>query len=307
MPLGPVIEKIKQALGDKVRENVLLAPLTSYRIGGPAQLMVTPTDEQDLVALMETCAGLDIPIAILGGGTNILVGDAGIRGITINMAQGFKTIDSRPDKADLLVTCGASLLLADVLEYCIKQEITGFEFASGIPGTLGGAIRGNAGTAHGAIADVLHSVNLVTENGARRTLKRKDLTYRYRGLELEGRSIVTGGVLLLKKGSGENIREKRDKIIAWRRNKQPWDLPSAGSTFINPPAGSAGRMIEQAGCKGMTVGGAQVSQKHANFIVNTGTARAADVMELIDKVRRSVFEKFGVLLETEIKFVGENR
>ena len=307
MPLEAMRKKLQAAFGDKARKNVTLAPMTSFGIGGPADLLVAPADEQDLMKLMAIVQGPEIPFTVLGGGSNILVMDGGIRGVTVWMGQGFKRIEARTQGDAVLVSCGASLTTAEVLAYCIAQDLAGFEFASGIPGTLGGAIRGNAGTRDGAMGHVIRQICFVDEGGSLVTLPREKLSFRYRGLDLAGRFVITSGVLELRPGSGDMVREKRDKIIQWRRERQPYDLPSAGSVFVNPEEGSAGRMIEQAGCKGWRVGGAQVSEKHANFIVNTGGATAANVLELIDRVRRCVFDKFGVLLETEINVVGEGR
>lgn len=306
MTLGPLVEKLKETFGGKVREHVPLAPMTTYRIGGPADLLFSPENETDLQMLMGMIAGRDVDLTVIGGGSNLLVGDLGIRGITIWMGRGFSHLDSTVEGGDMMVSCGASLTTDEVLDYCIEKQITGFEFAAGIPGTIGGAIRGNAGTRDGAIGDVTHTVTYVNEEGALLTLKRDQLHFRYRGLVVQGRFIVTRAVLKLRPGVGEQVRARRDKIIQWRKDRQPYDLPSAGSVFVNPEGSSAGRLIDEAGCKGLTVGGARVSEKHANFILNTGNARAADVLELIDQVRRRVFESCGVLLETEIKIVGEN-
>jgi UDP-N-acetylmuramate dehydrogenase len=305
MPLGPITEQIKTTFGDKVRENEPLAPMTTYKIGGPADLLLIPEGVEDLQKLLAICTGHDVPITVLGGGSNLLIQDGGIRGITIWMNRGFRKLEKRIVDDRIFVTCGASRENSELLEFCIEHGIAGMEFASGVPGTVGGGIKGNAGTRDGAFGDVVYRLCYVNRNGKLIKKKREDLSFRYRGLEIDGRFIIVEAELLLKPGQGEKVREKRDKIIAWRKAKQPWEFPSAGSVFVNPDCGSAGRMVEQSGCKGMTIGGAQVSDCHANFIVNVGGATAADVLTLIDRVRRKVFDQFGVLLETEIQVVGE--
>jgi UDP-N-acetylmuramate dehydrogenase len=307
MPLGPLIEKLKKAFGDKVRENAPLASLTTYNIGGPAELLFTPENEEDLQLLMGICAGHDIGITVIGGGSNMLIADGGIRGITIWMDEKFSEIEADKHDDYIDVTCGSSLPLADVIEFCIAQDIGGIEFASGVPGSVGGAIRGNAGTRDGAIGGVVEHLTYINEGGARIEKSRDDLNFQYRSLRLEGRFVITKSVLRLKHGDGNRVREKRDKIVKWRKTRQPYDLPSAGCVFVNPDTCSAGRLIEEAGCKGMRVGGAEVSDKHANFIVNNGNATAKDVLELVDQVRRKVFDKSGVLLETELRVVGESK
>lgn len=307
MPLGPLIEKFKQTFGEKVRLDVLLAPLTTFRIGGPADLLFMPENEQDLQLLMKMCAGHEIEIMTLGGGSNILIADGGIRGITVWMGKGFEHLEEQRQGEQVFVSCGASNTTAQVLDLCVERNIEGFEFAAGIPGTIGGAVRGNSGTRDGAIGNVCDSVTIVNRKGALITLKGEKLKFRYRGLDIEGRFVITRCVLKLRAGQGEKVREKRDKIIRWRKERQPYEMPSAGSVFLNLDKGSAGRLIEQAGCKGMRVGGAVVSEKHANFIINDKNATAADVLALIDQVRRKVFQKFGVLLEDEIRVVGESK
>lgn len=307
MSLGPLVEKLKNIFGEKLRENAPTAPLTTYKIGGTADWLFAPSQVADLQALMEIITGHDVPVTILGGGSNTLVGDGGIRGVTIYMGESFKQISHQNIDGEIFLSCGASLEMAKIIDYCIQNDIAGLEFASGIPGSLGGALRGNAGTRDGAIGDVAHQISYVDHEGLLVVLPRENIEYRYRGLELKGRSIITSAVLKLKVGSGEKLRLKREKIINWRHSRQPYDMPSAGCVFINPEKASAGRLIDEAGCKGMVVGKAEVSAKHANFIVNTGGATASDVLELIKKIRDRVFEKEGILLETEIKIVGESK
>ncbi len=208
MTLGPLLPKLKKAFGSKVKEQVVLAPMTTYNIGGPTDLLFTPESDQDLQLLMGIIHGHDVELTVIGGGSNLLVGDKGIRGITIWMKQGFSRIDSVEEGEDVLVSCGASLTTDEVLDYCIKRDISGFEFASGIPGTIGGAVRGNAGTRDGAIGDVAFEVVYVDEGGALLNLKKENLRFRYRGLDVQGRFIVTQVVLKLKRGSGDNSGER---------------------------------------------------------------------------------------------------
>ena len=307
MTLGPLIYKFKETFGEKVRLDVPLAPLTTFKIGGPADLLFTPENDQDLQLLMKMCAGHEINITSLGGGSNLLIADGGIRGITIWMGKGFRQLEEQSKGSSVLVACGASVTTTEVLDFCIEKNIEGFEFAAGIPGTIGGAIRGNSGTRDGAIGNVCESVTIINRKGKLITLKGEQLKFRYRGLDIEGRFVITRCELSLRAGHGEKVRVKRDNIIRWRKERQPYDMHSAGCVFVNPDRGPAGRLIDQAGCKGMRIGGAVVSDKHANFIINEKNATAADVLALIDKVRRRVFEKFGVLLEDEVRVVGESK
>jgi len=301
------VEKLKEAFGEKLLEKAPVAHLTTYKIGGSADWLFTPRDVDDLCLMFRIIAGHGVPVTILGGGSNTLVLDGGIRGVTVYMGKSFTKISHQVQGENVFLKSGVSQSLSKILDYCEKNNISGLEFASGIPGSFGGAVYGNAGTKDGAICDVVHRISYVDKDGELLFLPRERIEYKYRGLELKGRCVITEAVLKLKVGSGEKLKEKREKIISWRQSRQPYDLPSAGCVFINPDKGSAGRIIDKAGLKGLKIGNARISSRHANFIVNRGGATAADILALIEMVRKKVFEKEGILLETEIKIVGEGR
>ncbi len=242
-----------------------------------------------------------MPYFILGNGSNLLVGDEGIDGAVISLRK--KMSDIRCEGSELCAECGA--LLSRVATVAVENELCGFEFASGIPGSVGGAVYMNAGAYGSEMSEIIKSVDYVDKDGNIRTTDSADCGFGYRKSAFAERGdIILGCRLALSKGRAEEIRAKMNELTQRRVTKQPIDKPSAGSVFKRPEGHFAGGLIEQAGLKGFSVGGAQVSEKHAGFIINTGGATAADVIKLIHHIQKTVFDKFGVRLETEVKTVG---
>jgi len=274
---------------------------TTFRVGGPADLMYFPACEEQLAAALSAAKEHGVPSLVMGNGSNMLVRDGGIRGLVIVLGARFAEINV--DGEMITVQAGASM--ARLAAAAQAAELTGLEFAAGIPGTLGGGCAMNAGAYGGQLSDTLVDAR-VYMNGEIRTLTLEEMQMGYRTT----RPLREGGVVLsarfrLQKDDGEAIMARMTDLNARRRDKQPLNFPSAGSTFKRPEGYFAGALIEQAGLKGVSIGGAQVSEKHAGFIINTGNATAADILALIEHVQRVVCERFGVELETEVRIIGE--
>jgi UDP-N-acetylmuramate dehydrogenase len=256
----------------------------------------------ELSRLLEFCHSHDLPILVLGGGFNLLVRDAGVRGVVVRLA-GLRSLALQgPGR----IRAGAGVSHSQLTRFALEHEVGGLEFGVGIPGTVGGWIAMNAGIRGREMRDVVDSVELCDSRGALRVLTAGEVGFRYRGT-----SLPTGAVVLAATFRGDptpaaEIRERQRRHLAQRRATQPIDQPSCGSVFVNPPGDFAGRLIEAAGLKGAREGGAQISELHANFIVNTGGARAADVLALIERARSEVQRTAGVTLETEVKLAGES-
>lgn len=293
-------KKISEHFPQRIRREVALASYTTWRIGGAAEFFFRPENSEECAVAISLAREYDIPVAILGGGSNVLISDQGIAGLVIHMSQ-MKTVSWLEQG----VVVGAGYSLPKLAQMAAQKELAGLEFAAGIPGTLGGAVLMNAG-AHGSeMAEVVAAVSVVTPEGEIRDLPGSQLDFAYRSSALKGSGqLITEIKLILKPGNQAASKELMAKILAARKEKQPYQYPNAGSVFKNPPQDAAGRLIEEAGGKGLTVGGAQVSTKHANFIVNLGGATADDVFKLIKEVQALVFQKFGFLLETEIVMLG---
>lgn len=274
---------------------------TSFRVGGPADLYVRPADLPSLVAALDILAGAGLPVLVVGLGTNLLVRDGGIRGAVVSTALlgGWHLEGDR-----LVARCGSAL--SGLARATARAGWSGLEFAAGIPGTLGGAVAMNAG-AHGAcLADVLERVTVLGDSGPL-TLGRDEAGFAYRDSRVRREKlVVTEAVLRLRPTSPAQAEERIRQVLRARAESQPRGVPSAGSFFRNPPGMAAGALIEQAGCKGMRVGGAEVSPVHANFLVNRGGASARDVLTLAARVRDRVAERFGIWLEPEVEVVGED-
>lgn len=306
MTTGHIHDRLKQIFGDRCEFDVSMASLTTWQVGGPADCLVRPIALDEIAAVMRLCAEFQLPVRVVGNGSNLLILDGGLRGVTMLIRQGFDRFEPRfaaDDRVELIV--GAALSMARVVDLCATQGIAGLEFLAGIPGTVGGGVRMNAGTRENDVSGVLTEIELVDADGKVRRVPRDKLVYRYRGLAYDGPFIVTEARLALRRGDPAAIAEAVRTNIACRRDRQPYDLPSAGSTFKNPEGRFAWELIESSGLKGLRIGGAQVSEKHGNFLVNTGNATAADLLALIERVRQIVFEKTGVMLEPEVKIWGE--
>ncbi len=272
---------------------------TSFRIGGPAEVMAFPKNADELSSLLKMSAILDYNIAILGAGTNILAPDAGIKGLVVCLKDCFGGI-SRLD--DCLIRVSAGVTMSRAAVYAASAGLSGLEFAHGIPGTVGGGVYMNAGAYGGEIADVCQSVDVMDMYGNIRTYSKEDMEFSYRHSCIAEQSlIVLSAVFSLQKKSETEIREKMQELLQRRKISQPLDLPSAGSAFKRPESGYAAALIDQAGLKGFRIGGAAVSEKHAGFIVNLGGATAEDVKAVLASVSDIVLEKKGIQLEPEVR------
>lgn len=285
-----------------VTEDELLSRHTSFGIGGPADVFVVPSDARVLGEAMRISSDAGIEPLILGNGTNLIVRDSGVRGVVVKIAGALDHIATEGSLA--IVEAGATL--GSVCFSCAQKGLAGMEFAAGIPGTLGGALVMNAGANGGEIGEVTKWVEIVTPDGSVTRLEREDLHFEYRQSSLKGaEGAVVRAALRLEPDQPTEIHRRLCDKIAVRCARQPVSLASAGCIFKRPNDDFAGRLLEEAGAKGMRVGDAAVSSKHANFVVNLGEATAADVLKLIENVRGLVYDKSGVVLEPEVCIVGE--
>lgn len=291
--------------GGEVLWQQSMAEYTTYKVGGPAQAMVFPCGIKELGGLLDGVRKLDIPWRLIGGGSNILVSDQGLSGVTIVLNKGFSAKTVVGDVGDsVLVKVESGSSLASFVNWCMDQGLTGMEFAVGIPGSVGGALVMNAGAFGGEISKVLSVVTLMDEQGNVVTKEASEMNYTYRNWGEEEGQIALEGLFLLRRGDTQAIKTSCRKILEFRRSHQPIG-PSCGSFFKNPAGGeSAGSLIEKAGLKGTRVGGAEVSTKHANFLLNTGSATSEDLVRLMQLVQSEVKEKYGIFLEPEVKLLG---
>lgn len=275
----------------------------TFRVGGPADVMAFPKNEEELSFLFSAARAEQTPVTVIGNGSNLIVKDRGIRGLTIVLGEDFSGISVQGNE----ITASAGELLSRIARTAYNHSLTGLEFASGIPGSLGGGMAMNAGAYGGQLSDVCVSARVLDpETGEVRECSASELELGYRtSMPLKTRRIVTSATFRLTEGKKEEILKTMEDLNARRREKQPLAYPSAGSTFKRPEGYFAGALIEGAGLKGASVGGAQVSMLHAGFIINTGNATAADILSLISHVQNTVFEKYGVNLETEVRVLGE--
>ena len=275
---------------------------TTFRVGGPADFFVTPKAKEEVRDVIRICKEAGMPYYIIGNGSNLLVSDAGYRGVIVQIYKEMNEVKVEGD----LVKAQAGALLSGIAAKALGAELSGFEFASGIPGTIGGACVMNAGAYGGEMKDVLESVTVLTGEGKIIELGRNELELGYRTSVIAKKGyIVLGAVLKLERGDGEKIKTYMDELKEKRVTKQPLEYPSAGSTFKRPEGYFAGKLIEDAGLRGFQVGGAQVSEKHCGFVINRDHATAADIMELMRQVQIRVKENSGVDLEPEVKRVGD--
>ena len=275
---------------------------TTFRVGGPADFFVTPKAKEEVRDVVRICKEAGMPYYIIGNGSNLLVSDAGYRGVIVQIYKEMNEVKVEGD----LVKAQAGALLSGIAAKALGAELSGFEFASGIPGTIGGACVMNAGAYGGEMKDVLESVTVLTGEGKIIELGRNELELGYRTSVIAKKGyIVLGAVLKLERGDGEKIKTYMDELKEKRVTKQPLEYPSAGSTFKRPEGYFAGKLIEDAGLRGFQVGGAQVSEKHCGFVTNRDHATAADIMELMRQVQIRVKENSGVDLEPEVKRLGD--
>lgn len=290
----------------KVLFDEPMARHTSLKVGGPAEYFVAPENIEDVRTLVGKAEENHIPWLVMGCGTNLLVKDSGIRGMVItmiNMKQKVQSPLQSDDVAEVSVLAGTRL--GTLCRFAMDNGLSGMNFALGIPGTVGGAIRMNAGTAKGEIADVIDRINILEPSGSINEYSKNDMVFSYRNLNIKNiaQPVILEGAFTLKKGDPDAIKKEAETFLAHRKTNQPSGA-SAGSFFKNPPSSHpAGKLIDMAGLKGTQMGGAKISEKHANFIMNTGSASADDVLKLMAIVQEKVFQEFNVRLEPEVKIV----
>lgn len=285
-----------------IKENEPMKSHTSFKIGGVADVFVSPTTKEQLVDAIRICKENQVPYYIIGNGSNLLVSDKGFRGVIIEVSKNLSEIRREGN----LIIAEAGALLARIAKTAESADLTGFEFAHGIPGTLGGAITMNAGAYDGEMKDVILQAQIIDEQGQIQTLTKDELELGYRTSIIQKKGcIVLEAVIELQPGNKEEITAKMKDLAGRRKDKQPLEYPSAGSTFKRPVGHFAGKLIMDGDLRGYQVGGAQVSEKHCGFVINKGDATCEDVMELIAHVQKVVKERFNVELEAEVRIIGE--
>jgi len=302
-----VVKELARLVKGKLLFNVPLSRHTSLKVGGYADIMVYPAGLEELLNIIRYSTGQAIPYFILGAGTNLLVRDGGIRGMVIKLTRSFRKItlmQTNGDQLSLQAEAGASL--RRLLAVCLDKELAGLEITSGIPGSLGGAWAMNAGAQGKEMGDVTEAITLLTPQGVVEEKQSPGIAFSYRKLHLAPGTVILKGLLRVRRGSRDTLMSAVEEISRRRWETQPLSLPSAGSVFKNPPGHAAGKLLEQAGFKGRLAGRAQVSEKHANFIVNLGGARAKDILTLMEIMQRGVYEETGIELEPELQVVGED-
>lgn len=294
----------KKIPASRIIKDADMSRYTSFKAGGRADLLVMPADCDELVYITKTLNAEGVPYMIIGNGSNILVKDGGYRGVIVRIGDGFSDIRTEGDS----IIAGAGALMSQVARKALEAELTGFEFASGIPGSIGGGVFMNAGAYGGEIADVIEYATVLEKaTGSIRvmTASELELSYRHSALQQSGDTVLDVK-LSLKKGRYGDIAEEMKTLTARRNDKQPVQYPSAGSFFKRPEGYFAGKLIQDAGLKGLSVGGAKVSSKHSGFIINTGTATASDILSLMRLVQNTVYDRFGVMMEPEVRIIGED-
>lgn len=287
-------------------ENILLEePMhkhTTFRVGGPAEVFVTVDNKEQLEKIIKYLNLVERPYFILGNGSNLLVGDKGYRGVIIRLGGEFTALKTEGN----LLTAGASVLLSAAAREAMENGLTGMEFASGIPGSIGGGVKMNAGAYDGEMRQIVESVQVMYKDGSILDLDNDTMEFGYRNSMIKNRPYVVLQVSLrLQPGNKEEILARMNELAARRKEKQPLEFASAGSTFKRPEGYFAGKLIMDSGLRGARIGGAQISEKHCGFVINDGTAIAADIAELIQEVVETVRDKFGVTLEPEVIFLGD--
>jgi UDP-N-acetylmuramate dehydrogenase len=297
-----IYDKLKDFISeDRIKINEPMKNHTSFQIGGACDILVLPRSQSEIKKIIDLCRENQTPFFVMGNGTNLLIKDSGIRGVVIKLAQNFNDI-----KVDgNIITCKAGVAMSAISRAALENSLSGLEFANGIPGSVGGACVMNAGAYGGEMADVVKKVKVMDFEGNVYEMSKDQIGYSYRKSSLQkGDKILLEVEMELKPGNYDEIKSKMEKCMSLRRQKQPLNMPSAGSAFKRPKDNYAGLLIEKAGLKGYSIGGAMVSDLHAGFIVNTGNATCADVEALLNHVKKVVKEKFNIELEPEIKIRG---
>lgn len=297
-----LISDIRSALpGLETHENEPMSAHCSFRIGGPARLMACPASGAEAAALLRLLREADAPVELMGKGTNLLVADEGLDAVVVRLGEAISGAELLPGDR---VRAGAGISLAKLAVFAAEAGLSGLEFAHGIPGSLGGAVFMNAGAYGGEMKDVLESAEIALPDGTLREAPAEELELSYRHSALEGSgALVTAATVKLTPAEPEAIRARMRELMEKRRASQPLDMPSAGSTFKRPVGGYAAALIDQAGLKGFAIGGAQVSEKHAGFVINRGGATFDDVLRLMEHIQKTVLEKSGVRLEPEVRIL----
>ena len=292
-----------KSIGCPSQRDVPMSKYTTFRIGGNASVMLTPTTDEQLASIIKKCKEDNIKPFIIGNGSNMLISDKGLDTVVINMCRQFPKIELVNGDT---VVCDAGATMSKVCNFALENGLTGLEFAFGIPGSAGGAAYMNAGAYGGEMKDVLVECRHIDSDGNFGSLKGEELGLAYRTSAYEHNGyIITTLVMKLSKGNKDEIRAKMQELLQRRKDKQPLEYPSAGSTFKRPEGYFAGALIEECGLKGYSVGGAQVSEKHAGFVINKGSATAKDVLDLIKYIQDKVFREKGVMLEPEVRLIEE--
>lgn len=291
-----------------IRLDEPMSAHTSFRVGGPADVYAAPSRTEEVLALIETAQMLHMPYFLMGNGSNLVISDEGMEGLVIHLAEPFSSVESKPDPErpeTEIVRVSAGTLLVRLASFATKAGLTGLEFASGIPGSVGGAVFMNAGAYDHDISEVIEEVKYITPDGEVATKRGNELQFGYRrSVFMTEGGIVLEAVLRLQRGDPDEIAAQVRTYTEKRTKSQPLNFPSAGSMFKRPEGHYTGALIEQCGLKGTSVGGAQVSEKHAGFVINKGNATAKDIDELVKKIQAEVKAKFDVDLEREVRFIG---
>ena len=301
--INTAYEELIQKLGSEaVKKDEPMKSHITFRVGGNADLYIKPETAEDIDFTVKCLKKNNIEFFIIGNGSNLIVQDKGIRGAVIQIYDNFSDVDVDGD----VIYAKGGTLLSKVASIAMDNGLGGREFASGIPGSIGGAVYMNAGAYGGEMKDIVVSVDILDENGNILTLSKDDMDFSYRkSIICNSKKIILGCKLKLYTDEKENIKSKMSELSKQRKEKQPLEFPSAGSTFKRPEGYFAGKLISDADLKGYSIGGAQVSEKHAGFIINKGNATSKDILDLIEHCQKVVFEKFGVKLEPEVKIIGE--
>jgi UDP-N-acetylmuramate dehydrogenase len=292
------LSDIQNILRGSIEVDVPMSKFTWMKIGGPADFFIEPADTDDLVSIINYLDVHHYSWIMLGRGSNVLVSDDGIRGAVINIENSLSGISKKDD----LIIAEAGVHLTKFVDFCVQHELAGVEMLAGIPGTIGGAVVMNAGAHNGETSDHLVDVEVLRDGKVQKIPKELcEFSYRRSGF---ANDVVLSASFKLMQGNKEQLTAKRRELILHRNETQPLEYPNLGSMFKNPPNTYAAKLIEQAGLKGKRAGDAQISEKHANFIINRGSAKASDVLKLVDLIKRTVYQNAGVMLELEIKMVG---
>lgn len=290
---------------EQIIQNELLSRHTTFRVGGPCDFFVTIQSEEELMSVVQLCKREQISFFVIGNGSNLLVPDEGYRGVILKLSDAIASFHVEDKSESYIVSASAGMNLSAFAMRVARIGLTGLEFAAGIPGTLGGAVYMNAGAYGGEIKDTIISARVLTPEGEIQTLTKEELhlSYRRSSLQMNG-CIVLQVSFELRKGASDEILKRIEELNYQRKEKQPLEFPSAGSTFKRPEGHYAGKLIMDAGLRGYRVGGAMISEKHCGFVINTGGATSQDILTLISEVSRIVYEKFGVKLEPEVRVLG---